>query len=145
MINRRSDKAYEQQKFSAEGNSENIIVTDSVSRLKSAGFDDSYIWHFTGSLVGILNDYAELIGEETEVQYRRWNGGTGGTEGRPFSFREQRNGTEGRPFSFREQYQSGFIYFPEFYLFPPGGNLFPDCNHLIDNHLNRIRMCLPDI
>ena len=131
MINRRSDKAYEQQKFSAEGNSENIIVTDSVSRLKSAGFDDSYIWHFTGSLVGILNDYAELIGEETEVQYRRWNGGTGGTEGRPFSF--------------REQYQSGFIYFPEFFLFPPGGNLFPDRNHLIDNHLNRIRMCLPNI
>lgn len=51
-------------------NSENIIVTDSVSRLKGAGFADSYIWHFTGSLVGILNDYAELIGEKTEVQYR---------------------------------------------------------------------------
>ena len=51
-------------------NSENIIVTDSVSRLKGAGFADNYIWHFTGSLVGILNDYAELIGEKTEVQYR---------------------------------------------------------------------------
>ena len=50
-------------------NSNNPIVTDSVTMLRSAGYDDDYIGQFTDAAVSLLNDYAKLIGEGTEIEY----------------------------------------------------------------------------
>ena len=50
-------------------NSGNIIIQDSASRLSKAGFEDSYIAMFTDKAVDLLNDYARLIGENTEIEY----------------------------------------------------------------------------
>ena len=45
------------------------MVTDSIEMLSKAGYDDSYIAQFTDDAVRLLNDYAKLIGEGTEIIY----------------------------------------------------------------------------
>lgn len=50
-------------------NSSNVIVTDSTSMLKKEGFADDYVMKFRDDAVGILNDYAKLVGVGTEVRY----------------------------------------------------------------------------
>ena len=50
-------------------NSNNRIVTDSIAMLRDAGYDDSLIRQFTDNAVSVLNDYAELIAEGTEIEY----------------------------------------------------------------------------
>ena len=52
-----------------QDNSTNSIVAESREMLSDAGFDDSYIDFFTEGTVDLLDDYAELIGEGTEVEY----------------------------------------------------------------------------
>lgn len=52
-----------------EENSASEVVADSVSMLRTAGFDDDYIWQFTSEAISILNDYAELIGVGTPIEY----------------------------------------------------------------------------
>ena len=45
------------------------IVTDSVEMLRDAHFDDCYVEQFADDIVSVLNDYAELVGEGTEIEY----------------------------------------------------------------------------
>jgi len=50
-------------------NTTNEIVSDSISMLREAGFNDDYIDQFADQAVSVLDDYAELIGEGTKVEY----------------------------------------------------------------------------
>ena len=50
-------------------NSENTIVSESVAMLRNAGYDDSYIAQFSDDAIGLLDDYARLIGVGTEIEY----------------------------------------------------------------------------
>lgn len=50
-------------------NALNPIVADSVDMLRSAGYGDDAIAQFTDSAVSVLNDYAELVGVGTRVEY----------------------------------------------------------------------------
>lgn len=50
-------------------NSTNEIISGSREMLSRAGFDDNYIDYFSDCTVGLLNDYAELTGEGTEIEY----------------------------------------------------------------------------
>ena len=52
-----------------QDNSTNDIITIGREMLGNAGFDDSYVDYFAEGTVDILDDYAELIGEGTEVEY----------------------------------------------------------------------------
>ena len=52
-----------------DDNSTNKIVTDSTELLRNVNFEDNYIRLFTDSVVRILNDYAVLLGNGTEVEY----------------------------------------------------------------------------
>ena len=52
-----------------DDNSTSPIVTESVAMLRDANFDDRYIEQFADDVVGVLNDYAELVGEGTEIEY----------------------------------------------------------------------------
>ena len=51
-------------------NAANEIISDSADILRSADYNEDQIAQFTDSAVSILNDYAELIGEGTEIEYR---------------------------------------------------------------------------
>lgn len=50
-------------------NSENEIISDSAEMLRRAGYADCYIEQFTDNAVGLLNDYAKLLGPGTKVEY----------------------------------------------------------------------------
>ncbi len=50
-------------------NSENVIISDSIALLREAGYGEGHIGQFSNDAVSILNDYAELIGENTEIEY----------------------------------------------------------------------------
>ena len=51
-------------------NANSAIVTDSAEMLRAAGIEDNYIELVTYGLTGLLDDYAGLMGEGTEVSYR---------------------------------------------------------------------------
>lgn len=63
-------RVYKKEGILLKDNTSNPIVTDSFDMLRDAGFDDEYIRQFTDEAVSVLDDYAELIGEGTEVEYR---------------------------------------------------------------------------
>lgn len=50
-------------------NSNNRIVADSITMLRANDFDDYYIEQFSSGTALLLNDYADMIGEGTEVEY----------------------------------------------------------------------------
>lgn len=52
-----------------QDNSTNEIVAESRKLLSDAGFDENYIDLFEEGVVDALDDYAELIGEGTEIEY----------------------------------------------------------------------------
>ena len=50
-------------------NSTNPIVMDSVAMLRDAHYDDCYVEQFADDVISVLNDYAALVGEGTEIEY----------------------------------------------------------------------------
>ena len=52
-----------------KANTTNKIITDSTTFLRDAHIDDNYIDFFAEHTINMLNDYTELIGEGTKVEY----------------------------------------------------------------------------
>ena len=50
-------------------NASNPVVKDSADMLRSARFSDEYVEQVKDQAVSILNDYAQLLGEGTEIEY----------------------------------------------------------------------------
>lgn len=50
-------------------NTENVIIAECTTMLCNTGFNDYYLEQFTGGTTCLLNDYAELVGEGTFIEY----------------------------------------------------------------------------
>ena len=50
-------------------NSTSVIISDSVAMLRAAGYEDYRVAQFADDAVSLLNDYAKLVGEGTEIEY----------------------------------------------------------------------------
>ncbi len=62
-------KGYKKESVLLKDNTANPVVVDSVTLLRDAGFNEDYISQFADDAVGVLNDYADLIGEGVRVEY----------------------------------------------------------------------------
>lgn len=63
------DRIRREESTLLKDNTANPIITDSVAVLCDAGFSDEHIAQFTDDAVGVLDDYAALIGENTKIEY----------------------------------------------------------------------------
>lgn len=87
-------------------NSSNKIIDEVISVLRKNDFDDAMISQFTDNAVKVLNDYAGLVGEGTEITYliskrfakvelkvmipgEKYDPFKSGTEARTFTFRNR--------------------------------------------------------
>lgn len=53
-----------------QDNTSNPLVEDAIKLYRSAGFSDDQTELFTEKSLSVLNDYTELLGEGTEIEYR---------------------------------------------------------------------------
>lgn len=65
----RGEKKISGRSYLLKDNTENVIIADSTAMLHSVSFNDYYVEQFTAGVTCLLNDYADLLGEGTAVEY----------------------------------------------------------------------------